>query len=210
MGFSEGGKVMLLHISNQLGKSVVGMVHSFHKEEDVLYLPSWMIYTLQNTVNLSIASVIQRACTKIILKPMNTGLFNVPDWCYKLNSSLRNYNTLTKGDTVALYIDGVQLFRVEMLYPPQYTTVYLRLQDAIELSIVSSAEEDAKKTYTPTVIKRTVRKDPDYAPIHAFVGTGQRVGGPSYDVTLSPNTLALEAAKKRLGEKMKQTISNTV
>ena len=201
MGFSEGGKVMLLHISNQLGKSVVGMVHEFHKEEDILYLPSWMIHTLQATSNLSIASVIQRACTKIILKPMNSGLYDVPDWCYKLNSSLRNYNTMTKGDTIALDIDGLQLFRVEMLYPIQYTTVYLRLQEAIELSLVSSLEDDAKKEYTPTVIKRTVKKDPDYLPIHAFVGTGQRVGGASYDITLSPNTLALEAAKNRMGKK---------
>jgi len=201
MGFSEGTKVMLLHISNQLGKSVVGMIHDFHEEEDVLYLPSCMIHTLQATVNLSIASVIQRACTKIILKPMNSGLYAIHDWCYKLNSSLRNYNTMTKGDMIALDIDGLQLFRVEMLYPIQYTTVYLRLQDAIELSLVPSAEEDAKTEYSPHVIKRTVKKDPDYAPIHAFVGAGQRVGGTSHDVTLSPNTLALDAAKKRMGKK---------
>jgi hypothetical protein len=108
---------------------------------------------------------------------------------------------MTKGDMIALDIDGLQLFRVEMLYPIQYTTVYLRLQDAIELSLVPSAEEDAKTEYSPHVIKRTVKKDPDYAPIHAFVGAGQRVGGTSHDVTLSPNTLALDAAKKRMGKK---------
>ena len=201
MGFSEETKSMLLHISNTIGKSVIGMVHSFHNDEDVLYLPSWMIHTLQVTSHLSIASVIQRAATKIILKPMNSGLYELADWCYKLNSSLRNYNTLTKGDVIALHIDGIQFFRVEMLYPIQYMTVYLRLQDTIELSIVSSVEEDAKKEYSPTVIKRTVKKDPDYAPIHAFVGTGQRLGGASYDVSLSPNMLAVDAAKERVGKK---------
>jgi hypothetical protein len=88
-----------------------------------------------------------------------------------------------------------------MLYPIHYTTVYLRLQDAIELSIASSVEEDVKQEYSPRVIKRTVKKDPDYVPIHAFYGTGHRLGGASHDVTLSPNTLALEAAKKRMGKK---------
>jgi len=202
MGFVAGPN--LLYLSNTIGKSVVGVIHDLHDEPDILYIPMWMIHTLQVLSNLSVATAPQRICTKIVLKPMNAGLTKIPEWESKFNKSLRNYNTLTTGTTIALQIDGLQLFRVDMLYPIKYSTMYLRLQEEIELTIVSSVEEDVAEDYKPTLLRRgrpTKKQiqESAYEPIHAFYGKGQVVGGkPPEDPTLSPKMLMLQAAQARL------------
>jgi hypothetical protein len=203
MGFNPGPN--LLYISNSLGKSVVGIIHSFHEETDILYLPSWMIHTLQALTDLSISSVSQRACTNIVLQPYSTGLYTIPDWATKLNKSLRNYDTLTTGNTIALNIDGIQLFRVEKLYPPQYMTMYLRLQEEIELTILPSVSDDKKQEYSPFMVckgRGKKKKQEEHAPFPIFYGTGYALGGriPD-DPTLSPSALMFAAALSRTTKK---------
>jgi hypothetical protein len=130
----------LLRIQNELDVYVVGTAYGFHEEDDIIYMPMWMIHILKTTHCLSIASVPTHACTTLSIRPHNSGLFEIDDWHTKLRNGLRLYSTLTKGNMIAMQIDGLVYFTVEMLHPNIYDTVYLIGSGEMEVDIRHSFE----------------------------------------------------------------------
>ena len=132
--------ICLLRISNDLDTYVVGTVYGFHDEDDIIYMPMWMMHILKTTHHVTIATVAHHACTKLSIKPYNSGLFEIEDWALKLRNGLRLYSTLTKGNMIAIHIDGIVYFTVEMLYPQSYNTIYLVGSGEMEVDIRPSFE----------------------------------------------------------------------
>lgn len=130
----------LVRISNELGVYVVGTPYGFHDEDDIIYIPMWMMHILKTTHCLSIACVPIHVCTKLTIKPHNSGLFDIDDWDIKLRNGLRLYSTLTKGNMIAIHIDGLVYFTVEMLYPQSHDTIYLIGSGEMEVDIRPSFE----------------------------------------------------------------------
>jgi hypothetical protein len=132
----------ILQITNSLDISVVGTVYNVHSENDIIYMPTWMMATLKTTQNCTIACVPVRACTSAVIKPYNTGLFEIKDWHIKLCNGLRLYSTLTQGNTITIDIDGAIYFTVEMLHPETSKTIYVPASGHMEIDIRASFEAE--------------------------------------------------------------------
>jgi len=130
----------LLRISNTLDAYIVGTPYGFHDEDDIIYIPMWMIHILKTTQRVTISCVPVHVCTKLSIKPYNAGLFEIDDWAMKLRNGLRLYSTLTKGNMISIHIDGIVYFTVEMLYPQSYDTIYLIGSGEMEVDIRPSFE----------------------------------------------------------------------
>lgn len=192
---------LLLRISNALQQSVVGTVNDLHDDEDIVYAPQWMIHSLQLLSNVTLSVVPQRPCTTIVLKPFHAGAFLEAQWPAVLSSALRNYNTLTKGAILPLDISGIEFVKVEALVPIEYNTVFMRMQETVEISVRVSVEEEKKSEYTPRLVVRGKRRnnfdEPESNPIVCFVGKGYTLNGSAYDASLTPSQLAYQAALAR-------------
>ena len=192
---------LLLRISNALQNSVVGAVKDLHDDEDIVYAPQWMIHSLQLLSNVTLSTVPQRPCTAIVLKPFHEGAFLEAEWPTVLSVALRNYNTLSKGAILPLDISGIEFVKVEALVPVEYNTVFLRMQEAVQITVRGSVEKEKKEEYTPRLLVRGKRRNnfdqPESNPIVCFVGQGYAVGGSAYDASLTPNQLAYQAALAR-------------
>lgn len=192
---------LLLRISNALQHSVVGAVKDLHDVEDVVYAPQWMIHALQLLSNVTLSTVPQRPCTSIVLRPFHEGAFSEAEWPAVLSAALRNYNTLSKGAILPLDISGIEFVKVDALVPLEYNTVFLRMQESVQITVRTSVEKEKNEEYTPRLIVRGKRRNnfdqPESNPIVCFVGQGYTVGGSAYDASLSPQQLAYQAALAR-------------
>lgn len=164
----------ILRISNVLDAHVVGTVYGFHDDDDIIYMPMWMMNSLKVTNNVTISCVPINTCTKATIKPYNAGLFEIDDWHIKLRNGLRQYSTLTRGDLIPMNIDGIIYFSVEMLYPRLFDTIYLIGSGEMEIDIRASFELEniiAKKDKTAalihalTPIVAEIPQAPDYSKI---------------------------------------------
>lgn len=145
----------ILQITNSLDISVVGTVYNIHADNNIIYMPTWMMATLKTTQNCTIACVPVRACTSAAIKPYNTGLFEIKDWHIKLCNGLRLYSTLTQGNTITIDIDGAVYFTVEMLHPETSKTIYVPASGHMEIDIRASFEAE----YTTQKQERNERKE---------------------------------------------------
>ncbi len=192
---------LLLRISNALQHSVVGAVKDLHDVEDVVYAPQWMIHSLQLLSNVTLSTVPQRPCTAVVLKPFHEGAFSEAEWPTVLSTALRNYNTLTKGAILPLDISGIEFVKVEALVPVEYNTVFMRMQEEVQITVRASVEKEKHEEYKPRLLVRGKRRtnfdEPESNPIVCFVGQGHVVGGSAYDASLTPQQLAYQAALAR-------------
>jgi len=192
---------LLLRISNALQNSVVGAVKDLHDDEDIVYVPQWMIHSLQLLSNVTLSTVPQRPCTSIVLRPFHKGAFSEAEWPTVLSAALRNYNTLTKGAVLPLDISGIEFVKVEALVPVEYNTVFMRMQESVQIAVRASVEAEKQSEYKPRLLVKGTRRSnidvPESNPIVCFVGEGHTVGGSAYDASLSPSQLAFQAAVAR-------------
>ena len=212
----------LLRISNDMDTYVVGTVYGLHDDDDIIFMPMWMMCILKTTHHVSIARVPAHACTKLTIKPHNAGLFDIDDWHIKLRNGLRLYSTLTKGNMIAMHIDGLVYFTVEMLCPEICDTIYLIGSGEMEVDIRPSFEleytmmkqtrsialvnESMPKTENTSVddspmsylvsIPHKLRKHPLYDTLKAFTGAAYSIS--TTTDTMSPRGPG-DAARRRMG-----------
>jgi hypothetical protein len=156
------GLQSLLRITSGIDTFVAGVVYGFHDDVDIIYMPMWMIHTLHATTNLSITPIPKNICTKVSIKPYNSGLFEIDNWHIKLRNGLRLYSTLTRNHTIVMDIDGMIEFSVVGLLPQQYDTVYLIGSGEIEIDIRPSFEIERiamKEQVMNTTINRATASD---------------------------------------------------
>ena len=217
----------LLRVSNDMDVYVVGTIYGFHDDDDVIYMPMWMMNLLKTTQRVSISCVPTHACTKLSIKPHNAGLFDIDDWHIKLRNGLRLYSTLTKGNTIPLNIDGLVYFTVRMLYPQSHDTIYLIGSGEMEVDICPSFEleytltkqvHSAELANDPIPNKvETIPKNPlgYYSQIPYLVGvptnlrrhplysTLKAFSGTAYSISTATDSFPLrgpgEAARRRMG-----------
>lgn len=216
----------LLRVSNDMDVYVVGTIYGFHDDDDIIYMPMWMMNILKTTHRVSIACVPIRACTKLSIIPHNAGLFDIDDWHIKLRNGLRLYSTLTKGTMIVINIDGLVYFTVKMLYPQSYDTIYLIGSGEMEVDICPSFELEYTLTKqarsmalvndpTPNKVENPPKKTlGDYSQIPYLVGvptnlrrhplydTLKAFGGTAYSISTVTDSLLPhgpgEAARRRM------------
>ena len=221
----------LLRITSGIDTFVAGVVYGFHDDVDIIYMPMWMIHTLHATTNLSITSIPKNICTKVSIKPYNSGLFDIDNWHIKLRNGLRFYSTLSRNHTIVMDIDGMIEFSVVGLLPQHYDTVYLIGSGEIEIDIRPSFEIErivmkeqvmnttinkAMDAATNTVdyskipylvmIPARLREQMRYDHIKKFTGTPYSIG--TATCSLPPIRAAYEAALRRNNIKESVCIEN--
>ena len=200
----------LLRITNNIDTYVVGTIYGFHEEDDILYMPMWMMNILKTTQRVTIACIPTQACTKLSIKPYNSGLFEISEWDVKLRNGLRLYSSLTKGNMIPINIDGLVYFTVEMLYPQSYDTVYLIGSGEMEVDIRPSVELEhaVRKQILVSPIKTDYSQVPYLVSIphtlrkHALYDTLNVFGGTAHTISTVTGSLRGpgEAARRRMNK----------
>lgn len=83
-------------------------VYEFHAEENVCYMPLWMMSKLGcndgDSLYIRLSRQIFSRGTRIAIRPQCQSFFDLPDLKEALEHSLINYTILTKGDLISLSI----------------------------------------------------------------------------------------------------------
>jgi hypothetical protein len=193
MGFVEGP--VLLHISNAVGY-VAGTLHNTHdRNNEVIYMPTWMVHRLKSTDNLSIASAPRHVCKTISLRPHNRDLLAIQGWHLKFAAAIRSYNTLTVDTPIPLVIDNKYMFMtICALNDNKYSTYYLVNGHEIDIEVLGPSDNpQAIQTDQTPYLYRDPRNTTHIS--NPYGGTGHVLGGTPSDRCI--RELALEAAINR-------------
>jgi hypothetical protein len=197
VSFAPGA--ILLKLSNTLDESISGVVFNLHDDENIVYVPSWMYYTMSIVDNVIITQIAIQRCKKIMIQPHTSAIQTIADWETKLNRAFLGYNSLTVDTRIPLLIDDVMHFvSIKGLSPQKYTTVFVQNGGDVELEIaepVVKQEEDSEERHIPFLFQRGWRRKKRQNHLmdqfHAFEGFGRVIGGNSGD----PNeTIAYKCA----------------
>jgi hypothetical protein len=189
------GKTTLLSISNSIGQSIAGTVYGAHEHQYIIYVPSWMYYSIDITDDILCSLIEQCACSKISIRPHHSEFIETKDWTIQLGKSLERYTSITEGSIIPLIIDGiVQKFTIVGLYPYNHKTCILQNGDTLDINILKSLEELKKE---PT-LKYLYKKEDTSSNILAFSCIGYKLGGESIHENSTQRGVLLTAVNKRL------------
>jgi hypothetical protein len=205
VSFPQGA--ILLKLSNSLDESISGVVFNLHDDENVVYVPNWMYYSMQIVDNISVSQISIQRCTKILIQPTTPALQTITDWEPKLNKAFLGYNSLTVDARIPLLVDDVMYFvNIKGLSPKQYTTVFVQNGGDVELEIadplVKEPMEENDDPKVPFFFIRgwmhKKRKQTLLEQFHAFEGFGRVVGGSHGDPNETSTHKCATAAVRRI------------
>lgn len=200
------GKITLLSISNSIGQSISGIVYGTHVEQDIIYVPSWMYYSLDITDNILCSLIEQYVCSKLSIRPHHNKFIEVKDWTNQLGKALERYTSITEGSIIPLMIDGiVQKFTIVGLYPYNHKTCILQNGDTIDVNILKSLEDIKQEP----ILKYLFKKDDKDSKVLAFSCIGYKLGGQSIPENSTQRGILMSAINKRLHTKQSNSLSTT-
>jgi hypothetical protein len=197
------GKTTLLSISNSIGQTIAGTVYGAHIGQDIIYVPSWMYYSMDVTDNVLYSTIEQCICSKISIRPHHNKFIDVKDWTRELGKALERYTSITEGSIIPLIIDGiVQKFTIVGLYPYNHKTCILQNGDTIDINILKSLEDVKQEP----ILKYLYKKDDKDSKVLAFSCIGYKLGGESIPENSTQHGVLLSALNKRLYTKESNTL----
>ena len=107
---SEPGVTTLLRLTNRVGQSVVGAVHSLHNNEDTeetIYAPQWMSQLLDLEDTITIERCEPSLCSRIVLQPHTSEHVSADEPLELLNHAFERYTCITSGTTIPLWLEGL-------------------------------------------------------------------------------------------------------
>lgn len=116
---SDPGIAIILKLTNSVGQSTYGYMHSFHTDDpNILYIPQWMFELLDlDTDNVHIEKASPALCTGITVVPHTSDASADPETI--LRDAFESYTCLIKGNTYNLWL-GDHSFTVTVLnYQPE-------------------------------------------------------------------------------------------
>lgn len=198
---------ILLKLSNSIDESISGVVFNLHDDENVVYVPNWMYYSMQIVDNINVSQISIQRCTKILIQPNTSALQTLVGWEEKLNKAFLSYNSLTVDNRIPLLIDDTMHFvSVKGLSPKKYTTVFVQNGGDVELEVVDSlVKEPLEENDDPKVPfffirgwRHKKRKQTLLEQFHAFEGFGRMVGGSHGDLNETTTHKCASAALRRI------------
>ena len=191
---------ILISLTNSIGQSIAGTLYGYHMEENILYVPSWMFYSLDITNNISLSVIHKVPCNKITVRPHNNEFLSVRDWNEQLGAGVHNYTSITEGTVIPVLIAGtIQKFTIVGMYPFKHKTCILQADAVLELNIVKSLEL-VKQEVT---LKYLYNKHQN-SMSRAFECIGHTLGGTPAPSNITQRQLLLDAAKSRTENQMQQ------
>jgi hypothetical protein len=189
---------LILKITNPRGGFVAGTLVNLHTNDDIIYMPSWMITTLNITNNLTVSVLERIMCNRICMRPHNADFFSIPDWNTKFSEAIKLYNTFTIGNRVPIIIDKIFMFvTIEILNDRKYSTYFLQTGVDIDLEILTPLETKKEIVDIP-YLYRSGTPVPTPTVFYAFSGTSHVLGGNQTDSNLSCSEQRAAAALARL------------
>jgi hypothetical protein len=192
-GCTTSDKHVILKLSNILGEYIVGSVFSPHNDKGILYVPSRMYNALSISDNISILQVPIQPCTAVLLQPLNASYNLQSTWREQFVRSLDRYTTITQKTKIQLNLGTIEYFNVSFVAPAKYDTVFIKHGNEIDIRFQPSLETEKKDWDTKYHYKSNAPPEPTVVP---FNGTGQALGGISYDK--EKHEVCLQAAKNRM------------
>ena len=200
------GKIILLSISNNIGQSIAGTVYGAHEYQHVIYVPSWMYYSMDVTDNIVFSLIEQCVCSKISIRPHHNTFIETKDWTIKLGKSLERYTSITEGSIIPLIIDDiVQKFTIVSLYPYNHKTCILQNGDTIDTNILKSLELVKKEP----ILKYLYKKEDTSSNVLAFSCIGYKLGGESIPENSTQHGVLLTAIHKRMYSNQKSSLPDS-
>jgi len=201
------GKITILSISNSLGQTIVGTVHGYHDEPDTIYIPFWMYYSMDVTVDLHCSIIEHCICSKMSIRPHHSNFIEIKEWNIELGKAFDNYTSLTEGSIIPLSIQGIiQKFTIVGLYPYTHKTCILKNGDVLDVNILKSLEEQKQES----TLKYLYKKDNKPSNVISFSCIGYKLGGQPSPNNNTQRGLVLDAVKKRLYPKKVIQTSPTI
>ena len=189
------GKTILVSISNSIGQSIAGTVYGAHEYQYIIFIPSWMYYSMDVTDNIVCSLIEECVCTKISIRPHHDTFIETNDWTIQLGKSLERYTSITEGSIIPLIIDGiVQKFTIVGLYPYNHKTCILQNGDTLDINILKSLEQLKKEP----ILKYLYKKEDTSSNVLAFSCIGYKLGGESIPENSTQHGVLLTAVNKRL------------
>lgn len=189
----KNGEVTLINLTNRIGQSVAGTVAGCHMEEDIIYVPTWMFYSLDITDNILISIIDKITCYKLTVRPHNNEFLSVSDWNEQLGNGLKQYTSITENTVLPIIIAGtVQKFTIVGMYPFKHKTCILQTTGMLELNVVKSLElvkQEVTLKYLYNASQNSMSK--------AFGCIGNKLGGAPITDNSTQRSLLLEAVKFR-------------
>jgi hypothetical protein len=197
------GKITLLSISNSIGQTIAGTVYGAHIKQDIIYVPSWMYYSIDVTDNVLYSTIEQCVCSKLSIRPHHNNFIDVNDWTKELGKSLKRYISITEGSIISLIIHGVvQKFTIVGLYPYNHKTCILQNGDTIDINILKSLEDVKQEP----ILRYLYKKDDKDSKVLAFSCIGYKLGGESIPENSTKHGVLLSAVNKRLYTKQSNSL----
>jgi hypothetical protein len=188
----KAGKTTLLSITNSIGQSVTGTVYGAHENQYIIYVPSWMYYSIDLTDNVVCSLLEQCICSKMTIRPHHDKFIETKDWTIQLGKALERYTSITEGSIIPLCIEGiVQKFTIVVLYPYKHKTCILQNGDVLDINILKSLELVKQEPTLKYLYKKEVSN------ILAFSCVGYKLGGNIIPENSTLRGVLLNAVKNR-------------
>jgi hypothetical protein len=198
---------ILLNFSNSADESIAGVVFSLHDDDNIVYVPAWMYYSLSIVDNISISQIGIQRCTKILIQPNTPALQTIPEWESLINKAFISYNSLTVDTRIPLLMgDTMHFVSIKGLSPKKYTTVFVQNGGDVELEIAPPlVKEPLEENDDPKIPfffirgwRHKKRGKTLIEQFHAFEGVGRLVGGSGGDPNETVAHKCASAALQRI------------
>lgn len=204
---SEPGVAMLARLENRAGQYSVGSVQDMHYEnDDVVYVPQWMIARLDGDDAVTVDHFEPNLCTGLTIQPHTSDHVQADDAQIYLRDAFERYSCLIPGQTMCLWVGPSHLnsefhrMHVDImnLMPVGDEPLCIRNCE-IELNLMPPLDLPVPVVPIPTPELPTSVSSVPLAPLATEepIVSGGRVLGGSLPAGKSMRELAAEAALRR-------------
>ena len=182
----------LLVLTNSKHQCVYGTFYGTHTDDPtVIYIPSWMVYSLDILHSITVAHLPKTRCSALQLQPHSAAFRNHPNFYKLLNTALFNYRSITQKQRIPLLVENkIEYLTIEGIYPEDISTCFVYNCGKVDIQIVEPLENE--KPVPSYLFNPRQSKTPI-----VFIGPSRMLGGGMVPTRIPPQKAAADAAKKR-------------